>query len=276
MPKNKGSGYESDTGPRDNPTCGHFEDNRPVTKTIDVKLGHYTRILNREGRAICRIMFSYRWSHAEIAFIFGIKANAVSRALQNTYTRRDDVSQDYSHVDPEFRIKFPPSRDYQAPVVSAIIDLDADEEDSKVGIISPESSDVVIETSAPILSASGNPGRTAKTKCLSRMEGYDELDGPEGFTNASPSTAIETTPQNNSFVAPLPMRKNVFAPRPYDDVTATARSHLSSITPVTVSATAPRTAKKPRYTDFSDDLPVGAISLHPPSADIATADTSLP
>ncbi|KAJ7108303.1 hypothetical protein C8R44DRAFT_744244 [Mycena epipterygia] len=100
-------GYESDTGERDNPTCANFERREPVKKLIVVGWGK--KVLNRKGRAICRIVYAHKWSPAAIANIFGVSDTSVSRALENTrYNPPDNVQEDYAKVDPEFRVKFPP------------------------------------------------------------------------------------------------------------------------------------------------------------------------
>ncbi|KAJ7636585.1 hypothetical protein FB45DRAFT_1001628, partial [Roridomyces roridus] len=101
------SGYQSDTGERDNPSCQNFKTKTPVTKHLT--LLPTERALNREGRAICRIVFAQNWPASEIAGIFGISRSSVQRAVSNGYVRPDNVSEDYAHVkDPEFAKHFPP------------------------------------------------------------------------------------------------------------------------------------------------------------------------
>ncbi|KAJ7108197.1 hypothetical protein C8R44DRAFT_744143 [Mycena epipterygia] len=101
------SAYESDTGPRDNPRCSNFENNRPVSKTLTVPTGRYTRVLNRQGRAICRIVHPHGWTAAQICHIFGTR-KAVRKALLNTYSPPDRTSEDYDYVEAEFKEKYPP------------------------------------------------------------------------------------------------------------------------------------------------------------------------
>ncbi|KAJ7779393.1 hypothetical protein DFH07DRAFT_507572 [Mycena maculata] len=107
-------GYESDTGPRDNPTCANFLKKQPVQKTIEVGAGK--KVLNRTGRAICRILYAHSYSAAEIARIFDISSTSVSRAIENIrYIPRDRVSEDYGRVDPEFAVHFPPVANLRSP-----------------------------------------------------------------------------------------------------------------------------------------------------------------
>ncbi|KAJ7615428.1 hypothetical protein FB45DRAFT_1064356 [Roridomyces roridus] len=101
-------GYESDTGKRDIPSCDNFRKGIPVQKTLLV--GHIRKVLNREGRAICRIVHAHGWSYRDIATIFGVSEHSVRRAIDNVrYTPRDRVEEDYMRVrDPGFGVYFPP------------------------------------------------------------------------------------------------------------------------------------------------------------------------
>ncbi|KAJ7108265.1 hypothetical protein C8R44DRAFT_298693 [Mycena epipterygia] len=125
-------GYESDTGERDNPTCANFERREPVKKLIVV--GGGKKVLNRKGRAICRIVYAHKWSAAAIANIFGVSESSVSRALENTrYSPPDNVQEDYAKVDPEFRVKFPPLEAPQVfPQSKMIMDILDDEDKDEV------------------------------------------------------------------------------------------------------------------------------------------------
>ncbi|KAJ7454177.1 hypothetical protein FB451DRAFT_1565385 [Mycena latifolia] len=204
--KNNNSGYESDTGARDNPSCWHFEKNRTVEKKIVVQTGHHVRLLNHEGRAICRIMNACGWSVVKIAIIFGISQKPVSRAVSNSYTPPDDPTMDYAHVDPEFRIKFPPVKSSQlakvnthdtrrtiiirilqpSPTVIEILDSD-DEQDTKEGILSPVPGDPMTGTTAPTTSTSGRPMRTAKAQFLEFMQKSHDLHTSEEPVDGSTS-----------------------------------------------------------------------------------------
>ncbi|KAJ6559388.1 hypothetical protein DFH09DRAFT_1161509 [Mycena vulgaris] len=112
-------GYESDTGPRDNPTCAHFKQKRPVEKVIYV--GHNKQVLNRIGRGICRIVYAYGWSIGDIAKIFGVSTSSISRAVENTkYLPRDNVLEDYDRVSPELTEMFPPLVHSSPPAIKVI------------------------------------------------------------------------------------------------------------------------------------------------------------
>ncbi|KAJ7677067.1 hypothetical protein DFH06DRAFT_1122332 [Mycena polygramma] len=120
------TGYESDTGERDNPTPAQVLAGVPVTKTIPVKLGHHTRLLNRKGRAICRIVSPHGRTMTQLAEIFGVGDHGISRALANDYARADDVSKDYDYA-PEFKADF-------LPKIEVIEIIDSDD-DTKEGIL---------------------------------------------------------------------------------------------------------------------------------------------
>ncbi|KAJ7607727.1 hypothetical protein FB45DRAFT_394033 [Roridomyces roridus] len=67
------------------------------------------KALNREGRAICRIVYAHDWTVMRIARIFGIPPKRVTKAIHNVYAPPDVVSEDYERVrDPEFARYFPP------------------------------------------------------------------------------------------------------------------------------------------------------------------------
>ncbi|KAJ7609892.1 hypothetical protein FB45DRAFT_1066454, partial [Roridomyces roridus] len=101
--------YESDSGERDNPTVAHFENFRPVKRTIQIPAGH--RALNREGRAICRIMTAHGWEPEVIGKIFGEGTRVISRAVRNEFFPADDVRDDYDHVGEDFKQVYPPRKD---------------------------------------------------------------------------------------------------------------------------------------------------------------------
>lgn len=75
---------------------------------------HSKKVLNREGRAICRIVHAHGWSLADIGRVFGVSETSVSRAVDNVrqgrHLPRDRISEDYMRVkDPElFKKHFPP------------------------------------------------------------------------------------------------------------------------------------------------------------------------
>ncbi|KAJ7854076.1 hypothetical protein B0H14DRAFT_2757237 [Mycena olivaceomarginata] len=96
-------GYESDTGPRSNPTVSNFENNRPVETVMgQVQGGRAARQMNRRGRAIARIVHSDpQWeSIANISYIFNVGHDCINGPSKTTT--------DYEKVEKEFRDKFPP------------------------------------------------------------------------------------------------------------------------------------------------------------------------
>ncbi|KAJ6475604.1 hypothetical protein C8R45DRAFT_935244 [Mycena sanguinolenta] len=89
-------GYEIDTGTRDIPTLTDFETLTPVT----VVKGHPGRgggkkVLNRQGRAICRVMAAHGWSSRAIAFIFRTSETTLTR------TQAPAIAHDFSDEGPE-------------------------------------------------------------------------------------------------------------------------------------------------------------------------------
>ncbi|KAJ7636560.1 hypothetical protein FB45DRAFT_906827 [Roridomyces roridus] len=127
------SGYESDTGERDNPTYRNFKTDTPVVKTI--KLGHSDKALNREGRATCRIVYAHGdYNVNQIARIFGLPRKRISKAIDNGYFPADKVSEDYAHIrDPKFAVHFPPDSGSTADEDSeedGSVDSDEEDDDS--------------------------------------------------------------------------------------------------------------------------------------------------
>ncbi|KAJ7082598.1 hypothetical protein C8R44DRAFT_822970 [Mycena epipterygia] len=123
------SAYESDTGPRDNPRCSNFENNTPVTRTLEVQMGHYTRVLNRKGRAICRIVHQHGWTVPQISHIFGSR-NSIRRALDNTYCPPDRTSEDYDHVEAEFKERYSPLKTSRIQKKAPLENYSSDERDT--------------------------------------------------------------------------------------------------------------------------------------------------
>ncbi|KAJ7616519.1 hypothetical protein FB45DRAFT_934402 [Roridomyces roridus] len=160
-------GYDSDSGRRDIPTCQHFLTKTPMERTISVSGGK--KFLNREGRAICRIVAAHGWSNLEIGHIFQVSHTTVQRAVDNIfYNPRDRVEEDYQRVkDPEYKEHFPP-----VPGAAAIVyasralsdfDQDDDEEDAERESGSP-----------PIYRSNGRPSRAAKDSFYKTLGGVDE------------------------------------------------------------------------------------------------------
>ncbi|KAJ6592839.1 hypothetical protein B0H19DRAFT_1088608, partial [Mycena capillaripes] len=92
-------------GPHQNPTARHFERNEPVEGVVPK--GDNDRVLNREGRAICRIVHAHGWSILAISKIFKVGRAAVTKAVKNSYYHADDILKDYNHVGPDYKEKFP-------------------------------------------------------------------------------------------------------------------------------------------------------------------------
>ncbi|KAJ7073131.1 hypothetical protein C8F01DRAFT_269220 [Mycena amicta] len=99
-----------DPDKRDNPTCKNFLENKEVQRTIFPR--GKAKVLNRTGRAICRIMSRNAtkcWSVGDIGYIFGVSHTSVRRAIDNVFKPPDNVDEDYEHAgDPAFKIEFPP------------------------------------------------------------------------------------------------------------------------------------------------------------------------
>ncbi|KAJ6536403.1 hypothetical protein DFH09DRAFT_1178955 [Mycena vulgaris] len=279
MTKESTSGYESDTGERDNPTCWHFENKRPVTKTIVVQLGHHVRLLNRQGRAICRIMDGHGWSIVHLAAIFGLSQNPIMRAVANTYAPPDKVSEDYNHVDPEFKVKFPPlkreNRPEAPPTVIEILDSD-DETDTKAGILSAGSGDSIEGNASSKTFRSGRPMRTATTQFLARMRDSDDLDEFEEPLNnvgtsqsqvhgagVTQTTTVKTGP---SFA---PGTSSAARKRPHGEDAGPSTLNHPSTTSDSVSGSL--AAKKPRHAPLPppEDSSVG--SARPRQSQTSTA-----
>ncbi|KAJ7728314.1 hypothetical protein B0H14DRAFT_3169392 [Mycena olivaceomarginata] len=103
-------GYESDTGPRDIPTLSNFETATPVTVVHgNPARGGNRKVLNRRGRAICRVMAARGWSCKAIAYIFRISESSVSRAVENQFYKppRDRIEDDLERAGTEFRGELP-------------------------------------------------------------------------------------------------------------------------------------------------------------------------
>ncbi|KAJ6453886.1 hypothetical protein C8R47DRAFT_1228891 [Mycena vitilis] len=91
-PTTDDDGYQSDTGPQENPTA----------------LLYNRRAINRKGRAICRIVHAHGWKIAHISKIFNVPRRRIDKAVKNTYFSPDDELKDYDCVGQEFQEKFPP------------------------------------------------------------------------------------------------------------------------------------------------------------------------
>ncbi|KAJ7196997.1 hypothetical protein GGX14DRAFT_700428 [Mycena pura] len=81
---------------RKNPTYVNFYNGRPVQQPFVIFAGGNQPSLDREGRAICRIV--NEWSD---------RRGFVEKRKWNDYVPPDDVRDDYLHVDSDFRCHFP-------------------------------------------------------------------------------------------------------------------------------------------------------------------------
>ncbi|KAJ7443217.1 hypothetical protein B0H11DRAFT_2093086 [Mycena galericulata] len=216
------SGYESDTGERDLPTCANFKTREPVQKTIEV--GPSKKVLNRKGRAICRIVHSHGWSATDIAAIFRVSATSVSRAIDNIrYRPRDRISEDYMKVDVEFEMHFPPIavKDNVAKlpkVPSDVITIDSSDDELN------ELDFAIVEE----YRSNGRPPRTAKGEFYSNL--------PRGLASEEDETPV--VPQK---------RSHEHEPVRSSPTTSNMSSGRESST--SVSGT-----KKPRYDDEHSDI----------------------
>ncbi|KAJ7108987.1 hypothetical protein C8R43DRAFT_1043414 [Mycena crocata] len=102
--------YNRENESRPNPTCWHFERNKPVVAPEPFSQGKKTKVraLNKQGRAICRIVFQYGWTATGLARIFGLPLSAINNALTNSYSPPDTVAEDYHWVGGEWLEKYPP------------------------------------------------------------------------------------------------------------------------------------------------------------------------
>ncbi|KAJ7155314.1 hypothetical protein C8R46DRAFT_1117416 [Mycena filopes] len=178
-------GYESPTGERDIPTCANFDTNTPVEQVLGFPMSKTAKVLNRKGRAICRIMASYGWKHAAIGRIFHVSSQSVSRAIANLkYTPRDRVEDDYDHIDPEYREQYPPAPGYYLPA-SQLRRTPSEELKPKVKRdLSEEHYDKLLKVDTT------PPKRGAKAVCASRIKQTAESDSEEEGYEGRPATLV--------------------------------------------------------------------------------------
>ncbi|KAJ7174112.1 hypothetical protein C8R43DRAFT_1230812 [Mycena crocata] len=223
-------GYESDTGPRDNPMHANFRNGQPVEKVILV--GHTKKVLNRGGRAICRIAFAHNWKLEAIALIFGVSASSVSRAVENIRLPRDRVGEDLkraSLVDFEYSLPFPqPAISDTAPFKPRqwdTIDPSEDESDDE------SDEDKPTNAQYPIL---GLP-RLAKAECNSLIRKLNTDEDEEISSNSSQK-------------------------RSYQEMVSSTAQSVGNQTGTSVS-----TAKRGRYSASSDSIELFGPSPPPPN-----------
>ncbi|KAJ7174571.1 hypothetical protein C8R46DRAFT_1347697 [Mycena filopes] len=93
-----------------NPTCEHFELNRPVEKQLIISRRCQEK---RAGRAICRIVYPHGVTIETIARISVVSEETVRRAIRNE--QGDNVAKDYYYahlVDQTYMKNYPPFRSY--------------------------------------------------------------------------------------------------------------------------------------------------------------------
>ncbi|KAJ6552986.1 hypothetical protein B0H19DRAFT_1377700 [Mycena capillaripes] len=121
------AGYNSDTGPRDNTTVFNFENKEPVRATIVRAPGYNQRALNRQGRAICRIVYAHGWPVVDISKIFNVPPKPIRKTIRNGYVLPDDTSKDYERVEEDFKVKFPKIKTVE------VLEIDSDDSGASDG-----------------------------------------------------------------------------------------------------------------------------------------------
>ncbi|KAJ7068959.1 hypothetical protein B0H15DRAFT_138897 [Mycena belliarum] len=96
---------------RTNPTPVHFARNIPVEihPPVSSRLLHQ-RQLDREGRAICRIVYAHGIGVQFIASVFCVAEDTVIQAIQNNASNEkgDTEEHDYFYVSKAYRNQYPP------------------------------------------------------------------------------------------------------------------------------------------------------------------------
>ncbi|KAJ7178781.1 hypothetical protein C8R43DRAFT_1118144 [Mycena crocata] len=91
-----------------NPTAQDFIDGTPIPAPFPMGLRSRNKMLDRIGRAICRIMYAHGWKYQPIADIFGVSHNPVRIAALNEYVPGDDPADDYWYAGALFFALFGP------------------------------------------------------------------------------------------------------------------------------------------------------------------------
>ncbi|KAJ7776342.1 hypothetical protein B0H16DRAFT_1506405 [Mycena metata] len=233
-------GYESPTGERDIPTVANFETRTPVEQKWGFVPGQ--KVLNRKGRGICRIMASYRWTYGDIAEIFRVSSQSVSRAVANLkYIPRDRVANDYDNIDPQFRVKYPPKSGYY---LSASQLRRREMESSTVKPVKRELPD---EEYDELLKAETSK-RAAKALCVSRInqttddDSDEEDDDESGEVEKVPWSPRKRTHENSpSSSNPSPKNEINVPKRPRYSHDTSANQKTSTSSPTLMpSSSSPR------------------------------------
>ncbi|KAJ7248160.1 hypothetical protein B0H12DRAFT_1124090 [Mycena haematopus] len=101
---------------RANPTPTHFAKNKSTElhPPISPRLLQQRR-LDREGRAICRVVYSHGIALEKIAKVFCVSEDTVIDALKNKPTNpdHDNAENDYWYVSAEYRHQYPPLSEHE-------------------------------------------------------------------------------------------------------------------------------------------------------------------
>ncbi|KAJ7618773.1 hypothetical protein FB45DRAFT_1007461 [Roridomyces roridus] len=185
----------SATGERDNPTYKNFKTKTPVTKTKT--LGPNERALNREGRAICRILSAHDWP-----------------SIMVTCRRRPDVvAEDYTDLkDPEFSTHFTPgassSRKRTRPRKRSESPLTTSEDDSSEDESKPSTLRVPLKRKCV-----GDAGQSHAAVSRPLFPGHRSLSANRRhpslarYFSSSAHSVSESLPSPPRTVPPLPRRK---------------------------------------------------------------------
>ncbi|KAJ7271285.1 hypothetical protein B0H12DRAFT_1092918 [Mycena haematopus] len=176
-------GYESETGARNIPTLTNFETITPVTVVFTNVGGRggQKKVLNRQGRAICRVMANGGWPSKAIAYIFRVSDWSVTRAIRNQVYKppRDRIEEDLERAGAHFQGKLP-----TPPSDARLKELLATPGVSKApAAISVDSSDESDSEPDSGPSPSRRPQRVSKRKCNTRIQ---ELASDENEVQSAP------------------------------------------------------------------------------------------
>ncbi|CAK5270139.1 unnamed protein product [Mycena citricolor] len=122
----------------------------PVLTYIPLVHRGNAKLLNRQGRAICRIMSSLDWDPEVIGYIFGVSSSTVVRAVENVfYTPRDRVEEDFDRVGEEYQTHAPRPPADQMERLRAIKNANRDEEGEEPVVVPPRTKRTVTFSSRP-------------------------------------------------------------------------------------------------------------------------------
>ncbi|KAJ7116888.1 hypothetical protein C8R44DRAFT_983266 [Mycena epipterygia] len=243
--------YNRESGGRPNPTCWNFETNIAVPKPV-LPPGRHKRSLDFTGRAICRIMHQYNWGVTDLARIFNISENPISRALTNNYKPPDntpirEVTSNEDTRPRQIRVKLtlpqqtdsgaPPGRRLDTEIPSQ---KRAREEIPVAGPSTPHQSSFTAPASKKPRSAP-KPYKTYESETASSyrhhaMHGPPELLALDSYLNYTPSASGVSWEIKNpdSAAAEIPFSPQATAPLPARPQTTTLTTLPLSISPETL------------------------------------------